>query len=964
MADITEILRLDIDQALRDVSQLEDALDRALTRVELRVDPTAAVRQINDLADEADRALSDVDLIIDPSGIQGVERAADGVTQALNRAEGEARDVDRATQDVERNLTDSEREARQFERALARADDEAREVVATTNRIGSGFATLRGHAVGLLAAFGAAAGIGAAIRLAGDARTAFADLQDSVNAVKVVFGEASGPVLDFSENVAQTAGLSMAAFNQAASVLGSSLINVGFGADVAATKTIELTQRAADMASIFGGEVSTAVDAILSALRGEGNPIERFGVTLTETKVKAEAAALGFKEVGGEFDSTAKAAARLSIIMRETDRTAGDFAATSGDLANASKIAASEFINAKAALGESLLPVFQALLDAAPEVLAAIEDLAPSLSSLAVGAANLAKSTPGMLDFVDVLHLLVDLPRGFGQVFDNARVMIEGLGTASNAFAQALTGNVFGAVTTVIGGVKGMGDEFQRALERQNTQGLIDDLRTGGDAAETLASRLADVGKRGKLDPAFIKGLIQISGADVGRTSAALKALITDADRLNLAADDVTALRGVWLELNEAIVQSPRALDPTIAAFEDLPIANVITDFEALTLSADIAGVSLGELARSTDPMIVSMVAALDPADRLAIHLDDISTSAQNASTFLATQLRPALVDAGSALTDINKDGETTVTEFIANLEEMATAALQFKVDLASIFLISEELAAALLELGPEAAATIIAGLKADPAKILEAEAALLGEASGISQNIKTLVTQAIGLLQSRPEDVAKFTAFVATLDIPGATEAVAEGMNTALPQAFELLNIPALDLFPTGIAGRETLIDGLIAPGPGEASALDSSFADLDIDLYSEGAQSRASFMAGLSAGQAAEESRLRNSIEGVLHDAIQMRSPPKLFVDAGIASGEAFWEGFNQSDLTLKTALPSVTGKIADGSMPTAAGAGGGDVIFNLPNLETRDADVTIARATQLAGSVAGILNGNFKL
>ena len=93
----------------------------------------------------------------------------------------------------------------------------------------------------MLAGFGAFTAIRGAISFATDAKDAFAELQDSANVVRVVFGDAIGPIEAFGQTVAQTAGLSTAEFNQAASVLGSALLNVGFAADEAALKTVYLT---------------------------------------------------------------------------------------------------------------------------------------------------------------------------------------------------------------------------------------------------------------------------------------------------------------------------------------------------------------------------------------------------------------------------------------------------------------------------------------------------------------------------------------------------------------------------------------------------------------------------------------------------------------------------------------------------------------------------------------------------
>lgn len=215
-----------------------------------------------------------------------------------------------------------------------------------------------------IAVTGAAAGT-ALLLLGGKAIQAASDLNESVNAVNVVFGEASGKIEKFGKDSAESIGLSTRAFNQMATPLGAMLQNAGLGADKAADSTINLTKRAADMASVFNTDVSEAMTAIQAAMRGEADPIERFGVNMSAAAVQAEALALGINKSWNEMTAEEKATARLSAFFKQTDKVAGDFANTSGELANQQRITAAETENLGARIGKNLIPVQAAAVEGA-----------------------------------------------------------------------------------------------------------------------------------------------------------------------------------------------------------------------------------------------------------------------------------------------------------------------------------------------------------------------------------------------------------------------------------------------------------------------------------------------------------------------------------------------------------------------------------------------------------------------
>ena len=125
------------------------------------------------------------------------------------------------------------------------------------------------------------------VNFANDSISSASNLNEAMNASSVVFGDAAGVIQDFGETASSVAGLSAADFNQMAAQTGAMLTNFGIDAQTAAQDTIDLTQRAADMASIFNTDVADAMTAVQAGLRGESEPLRRFGVSLSQVSVEA-----------------------------------------------------------------------------------------------------------------------------------------------------------------------------------------------------------------------------------------------------------------------------------------------------------------------------------------------------------------------------------------------------------------------------------------------------------------------------------------------------------------------------------------------------------------------------------------------------------------------------------------------------------------------------------------------------
>jgi len=194
-----------------------------------------------------------------------------------------------------------------------------------------------------------------------DAIKGASDLEQSVGAVDAVFKGQAGAIKATADGAAQSLGLTKNAYNEMATVLGSLLKNQGVSDFTGETQ--KLIGVGADLAAQFGGSTQQAVDALASAMRGESDPIERYGISLNESAVQAELAANGQDKLKGAALEQAKAQARIAIIMRKSADAQGAFARESNTLAGKQARLSALWGDFKTSIGTALLPVASAFLD-------------------------------------------------------------------------------------------------------------------------------------------------------------------------------------------------------------------------------------------------------------------------------------------------------------------------------------------------------------------------------------------------------------------------------------------------------------------------------------------------------------------------------------------------------------------------------------------------------------------------
>ena len=186
---------------------------------------------------------------------------------------------------------------------------------------------------------------------------AASDLQQSAGGVQAVFGDAADKIKELSDAASQAVGLSKNEYNELATVMGAQLKNMGVAAEDVAGQTEELVNLGADLAATFGGTTADAVSALSSLMRGEADPIERYGVSIKKATIEARMAADGLGDLEGEAKKAAETQTLLKLLTEQTADAHGAFAREADTAAGQMQRANAEWTNAKAALGEQLLPI-------------------------------------------------------------------------------------------------------------------------------------------------------------------------------------------------------------------------------------------------------------------------------------------------------------------------------------------------------------------------------------------------------------------------------------------------------------------------------------------------------------------------------------------------------------------------------------------------------------------------------
>lgn len=462
----------------------------------------------------------------------------------------------------------------------------------------------------------------AAVKIGGfliDAVGQASDLSESASKVGVVFGDAAGSVRDFASDAATALGVSQAEALGAAGTFGNLLRSVGLAEDASADMSTSMISLAGDLASFNNTDPAVALDALRSGLLGETEPLKAFGVNMNEATLQAKALALGLSDGKEPLDSNAKAQAAYALIMEQTSLAQGDFARTSGGLANQQRILAAQFLDVKANVGGLLAPLSAVFLQmitgtVIPAVLRLTENL-PALGDavgrvgevfgigFVDGAQSVNEATEGVTGLGFQLLQVAGYFGGLASVAESARFYM----------VEAFSGSVNGAALAE-GGIIGLGIRVGQTANE--IQGVF--YTAWQSLSESLAPALATVqgaigAAVGPIREAFSGIFSGGGGGGAGDGFGAIVGVISSV--LETVGPLIGAYIGRWAEVFAAalpaIVSLVQAVVPVIGdLFTQLgPILSAL-----LPIVSQVAGVfasTLVAVITALTPVIPPLVAAI-----------------------------------------------------------------------------------------------------------------------------------------------------------------------------------------------------------------------------------------------------------------------------------------------------------------------------------------------------------------
>jgi hypothetical protein len=354
----------------------------------------------------------------------------------------------------------------------------------------------------------AAAAIGTITQVIAPAIKAASDFEEATSKVNVIFGRASKSVKDFANTAARELCQSKQAVLDAAGAFGTFGKAAGLAGEDLSLFTTDFVTLATDLASFNNTTPEEAVQAIGAALRGEAEPLRRFGVLLNDATLKAEAMELGIYKGSGALTAQQKILAAQSAIYKQTGDAQGDFARTADGLANKQRTLSALFKNFQIQLGQQLLPAATDFANGLVKINDAFSNMPTPATNATVKVGKFGKL---ILELINPISAFVNGLQAIGSGYFDAEqetgAYNKALGLSAQqqmrvADAAGVFNSKFKETKDNVGGAKKEVESFAEALKEKLTEAVDtakDKLAEAQGEFNDFATKVSDAVK-GALD--------------------------------------------------------------------------------------------------------------------------------------------------------------------------------------------------------------------------------------------------------------------------------------------------------------------------------------------------------------------------------------------------------------------------------------------------------------------------------
>lgn len=255
------------------------------------------------------------------------------------------------------------------------------------------------------------------------------ELEQNLGGSEAVFKEYAGEIQDTADKAFKNMGLSTSDYLATANKMGALFKGAGFEIKEASDMTTKAMQRAADVASIMGIDVSMAMESIAGAAKGNFTMMDNLGVAMNDTTLNAYALEIGLGKTTDQMTNQEKVALAMEMFLDRTAYAAGNYAKENDTLAGSlttAKAALKNFISGTGSVDE----VVESLTNAGEVIIKNLGELVPKLVT---GAGDLVKGLMGQL----ITMISDNAPQMIDAAIDVLNSFIAGISQNSDKIAQA-----------------------------------------------------------------------------------------------------------------------------------------------------------------------------------------------------------------------------------------------------------------------------------------------------------------------------------------------------------------------------------------------------------------------------------------------------------------------------------------------------------------------------------------------
>lgn len=318
----------------------------------------------------------------------------------------------------------------------------------------SSFKQLGNSIRGLLGTLGFGLSIAGLVALSKQAIDTASDIQEVQNVVDTAFGSMSYKMEEFAQTSVKQFGISQLSAKQ----LGSTFMAMGKSMvgdmENASNMALNLTARAADMASFYNKSVQETSTALKSIYTGETESLKEYGVVMTQVNLQEFARQQGINKNIQAMTQAEKVQLQYAYVMEQTSLAAGDFAKTSDSWANQTRILSEQFKELLSVLGSGLVtvltPIVKFFNTILTQLIAVAKQIGAILSKLfgismpvadsGKFADNLSAAAGGAEDLTEGMETAGKAAKGALAPFDDLKVLAKETGGGGVAGGAGIGG--------------------------------------------------------------------------------------------------------------------------------------------------------------------------------------------------------------------------------------------------------------------------------------------------------------------------------------------------------------------------------------------------------------------------------------------------------------------------------------------------------------------------------------------